>query len=38
MFVNPFPFGIFIGVISTITVEIIAIIIAASRINKGDKK
>lgn len=34
MYVNPFPFGIFIGVIGTLLTEIIIVIIAAK---KGDK-
>ena len=33
---NPIGFGIFIGVVSTIVVEVVALIIAAS--SKGDKK
>ena len=33
MYVNPFPFGIFIGVIGTIILEIIIAVIVA----KGDK-
>ena len=36
MYVNPIPFGIFIGVVSTILVEIIALIIVAWR--TGGKK
>ena len=36
MYVNPFPFGVFIGVISTIVLEIAALIIIAAC--KGDKK
>ena len=36
MYVNPIPFGIFIGVVSTIVVEVVALIIVA--IHKGDKK
>lgn len=35
MYVNPLPFGIFIGVISTIVVEVVALIIWG--IHKGDK-
>ena len=35
MYVNPIPFGIFIGVVSTIVVEIFAILIIA--FNKGGK-
>lgn len=35
MYVNPIPFGIFIGVVSTIVVEIIILIgVAISRGNK----
>ena len=35
MYVNPIPFGIFIGVVSTIVVEVVIIIIlAAIRSNK----
>ena len=35
MYVNPFPFGIFMGVISTIVVEVaILLIMAAVRSNK----
>lgn len=37
MYVNPIPFGIFIGVVSTIVVEVVALIIAAA-CSKGDKK
>lgn len=37
MFVNPFPFGVFIGIIGTITVEVVALIVAAIRINGGKK-
>jgi hypothetical protein len=36
MWVNPIPFGIFIGVASTIVVEVVALIIVAY--SKGDKK
>lgn len=36
MYVNPFPFGIFIGVLSTIIVEVAILLIVAA--NKGDKK
>lgn len=36
MWVNPIPFGIFIGVVSTIVVEVAALIIAAYR--TGGKK
>ena len=36
MYVNPFPFGVFIGIIGTVVVEIIALMIVASR--KGGKK
>jgi hypothetical protein len=35
MYVNPFPFGVFIGVISTIVVEVIALVVIA--VCKGDK-
>lgn len=31
MYVNPIPFGIFIGVVSTIVVEVVALIIVAIR-------
>lgn len=35
MYVNPIPFGIFIGVVSTIVVEVVALIILAiKRSNK----
>lgn len=37
MYVNPFPFGIFIGVIGTILVGILGLVILAS-CDKGDKK
>ena len=36
MYVNPFPFGIFIGAVCTLTIEVIALIIYA--LNKGGKK
>lgn len=36
MYVNPIPFGIFIGVVSTIIVEVVALFIWAA--HKGDKK
>jgi hypothetical protein len=36
MWVNALPFGIFIGVVSTIVVEVVALIIAAYR--TGGKK
>ena len=35
MYVNPFPFGIFIGVLSTLIIEVIALIIIAKT---GSKK
>lgn len=35
MYVNPFPFGVFIGVIGTILVGLAALIILA--VSKGDK-
>ena len=38
MYVNPIPFGIFIGVVSTIVVEVVALIIYAICTSKGDKK
>ena len=34
MYVNPFPFGVFIGVLGTIIVEVVILFIAA--VNKGD--
>ena len=34
MYINPFGFGIFIGVISTIVVEVIALVIIVNRRNK----
>lgn len=37
MYVNPFPFGIFLGVIGTLIAEILGIIIWAN-CDKGDKK
>ena len=36
MYVNPFPFGIFIGVIGTVFVEIVGLIILAIT-SKGDE-
>ena len=36
MYVNPIPFGIFVGVVSTIVVEFVAILIIAY--SKGSKK
>ena len=36
MYVNPIPFGIFIGVVSTIVVEVVALIICG--ICSGSKK
>ena len=36
MYVNPFPFGVFIGVVSTIILEIAALIIIGTC--KGDKE
>ena len=38
MYVNPIPFGIFIGVVSTIVIEVVALIVWAVCSNKGDKK
>lgn len=35
MYINPFPFGIFIGVIGTIVAEILSLVIIANR-GKGD--
>ena len=35
MYVNPIPFGIFIGVVSTIAVEVVALIIIAWN-HRGD--
>ena len=35
MYINPFPFGIFIGVIGTIVSEILSLVIIANR-GKGD--
>ncbi len=37
MYVNPFPFGVCVGVIGTILVEI-AIIVVAALTTKGGKK
>lgn len=37
MYVNPFPFGVFMGVIGTISLEVAICIIAYLR-HKGDKK
>ena len=34
MYVNPIPFGIFIGIVSTLVVEVIALMILATRSNK----
>ena len=34
MYVNPIPVGIFIGVVSTLAVEVIALMILATRSNK----
>lgn len=34
MYVNPIPVGIFIGVVSTLVVEVIALMILATRSNK----
>ena len=36
MYVNPIPFGIFIGVVSTIVVEVVALILWG--IKRSDKK
>lgn len=36
MWINPLPFGIFIGAVSTIVVEVVALIIIAL-CRKGDK-
>lgn len=36
MYVNPIPFGIFIGVVSTIVLEVVGLIILA--MCKGDKE
>ena len=35
MYVNPIPFGIFIGVVSTIVVEVVALIIWGINSNRG---
>ena len=35
--VNPFGFGIFIGVVSTIVVEVVALLIATSNNSRGKK-
>ena len=35
MYVNPIPFGIFIGVVSTIIVEVVALILYAMRNGRG---
>lgn len=35
MYVNPIPFGIFIGVVSTIVVEVVVLIIAAMCSKRG---
>ena len=34
MYINPLGFGIFVGVISTIVIEVIALLIIANRRNK----
>lgn len=34
MYVNPIPFGIFIGIVSTLVVEVIALVLAVQRSNK----
>ena len=36
MYINPFPFGVVIGVVSTIVVEVVALIILAVCSNKGE--
>ena len=36
MYINPFPFGVVIGVVSTIVVEVVALIIFAVCSNKGE--
>ena len=36
MYVNPFGFGIFIGVVTTIIIEVIILAICAKR-NRGDE-
>ena len=38
MYVNPLSLGIFIGAVSTILVEVAALIIFAVSGNKGDRK
>lgn len=35
MYVNPIPFGIFLGVVGTVVIEVIALIIYA--LSKGNK-
>ena len=35
MYVNPIPFGIFLGVVSTVVIEVVALIIYA--LSKGNK-
>ena len=37
MYVNPIPFGIFIGVVSTLVVEVVALIVWAASKTKGGK-
>lgn len=37
MYVNPFPFGVVVGIVGTIVVEIAALVIAAF-CSKGSKK
>lgn len=34
MYVNPIPVGVFIGAVSTLVLEVIALIILATRSNK----
>ena len=36
MYLNPFPFGLFVGVVSTIVLEVVALIIFG--VTKGNKK
>ena len=36
MYINPFPFGIFIGVIGTVVVEVVALVIIAM-IKRGEQ-
>lgn len=37
MYVNPIPFGIFIGVVSTIVIEVVALIVYAMYSTRREK-